>query len=346
MATVLDYLKAPEFSDDRLTEAINVAPYDTGRPAQLGLFRDISIPTTFVRLGITDQTIAIIPSRERGGESNVNMRGDRGQVLLGIPHFPLDEAISPADLQNVLVWGEDYVYQQLANVVSQREDEMRAKHHLTWHHLDWGALRGLVIDAEGRELVNLWTTFGITQRTVNVALGTATTDVAAALRGVKSTIKKELRGASTTGMRIFAGSAFYDAYVSHKTVVEGLKYYAQPGQQNPSRDDIVDEFRYAGVTIERVDEEFAHRKDDNTFEMLPAVPANEAIAVPLGTPYFHRYSAPPDSINLANRAPDPDAKIFVSTEDLPHGKGREIHTESNILPICTRPQVITRLTMS
>ena len=62
MATVLDYLNAPEFTDDRITEAINVAEYTTGRPAQLGIFRDVSIPTTYVKLSVSEDEIAIIPS--------------------------------------------------------------------------------------------------------------------------------------------------------------------------------------------------------------------------------------------------------------------------------------------
>lgn len=346
MSTVLNYMNAPEFSDDRLTEAINVAPYQTGRPAQLGIFRDTPIPTTFVRLGITDDEIAIIPARERGGGSNLNMRGDLQSLNISIPHFPLDDSIGPSDIQNLMAWGENYVFTTLAGVVTQKQENMRAKHEQTWHHLDWGALKGLIVDGEGKLIANLYTEFGIAQPTATFALGTAGTNVPALLRTLKSTTGRELRGAPNSGIRIFAGSAFFDAFVSHQSVVEALKMYAVAGQPNPQRDDVVDEFRLAGTTIERVTEEFAHRKADGTFEMLPAIAANEAIAVPMGTNYFRRYIAPPDTIDLANRAPRPDSKIFVSTYDLPHGKGREMHTESNVLPICTRPQIITKLTMA
>lgn len=346
MSTVLNYMNAPEFSDDRLTEAINVAAYRTGRPAQLGLFRDTPIPTTFVRLGITNDEIAIIPARERGGESNLNMRGDQQSLNLNIPHFPLDDSIGPSDIQNLMAWGEAYVFNTLAGVVAQKQENIRAKHEQTWHHLDWGALKGLIVDGEGKQIANLYTEFGISQPTANFALGTAGTNVPALLRTVKSNTARELRGAPNAGIRIFAGSAFFDAFVSHQSVTEALKMYAAAGQPNPQRDDVVDEFRIAGTTIERVTEEFAFRKPDGTFQMLPAIAANEALAVPMGTNYFRRYIAPPDSIDLANRAPRPDSKIFVSTYDLPHGKGREMHTESNVLPICVRPQIITKLTMA
>ena len=77
--------------------------------------------------------------------------------------------------------------------------------------------------------------------------------------------------------------------------------------------------------------------------MRPAVAADEALVLPMGTDFFRRYMAPPDTLNQANVKPD--AKVFVSTNDLPHDKGREIHTESNVLPICIRPQLLIRLTI-
>lgn len=68
-----------------------------------------------------NEEIAIIPSRERGGESNVNMREGRRGLNFDIPHFPLDDAVSPADLQNILQWGEGYAYAMVADVLGQKQ---------------------------------------------------------------------------------------------------------------------------------------------------------------------------------------------------------------------------------
>jgi len=345
MSTVLDYLSAPEFTDDRLTEAINIPPYVTGRPAQLGIFDERSIPTTYVKLGLQEDEIAIIPSRERGGEHNKNMRNGHGELMFSIPHFPLDDKITPGDLQNILAYGEARVFQTLQGVYNDKLTNMRAKHDLTHSHLDWGALRGNVVDGEGKVLLNLFSAFGITQDVTNFAFTTATTDIAGVNRALKAKIRTHLRGTPAQGVRVLAGATFFDAYVAHPTIREAVKYYPD-GTLNPARDDIADTFTFAGITMERVDEDYPFRQPDGTFAIQDAVPANEAIAIPLGTPYFRRYIAPPDTITDANRAPNPDAKVFVSTDDLPHGKGREIHTESNVLPICQRPQLIQRLTMS
>src|SRR5690606_343497 len=127
----------PEFADDRLTESINIPPYETGRLAQLGLFTDTPLHTTYAKIGIEEGTITIIPARERGGPGNKNMRGDRRETLIPIPHFPLDDAITPSDLQNLTVYGSNYVMQALGNVYNDKLQTMRSKHDATHANLDW-----------------------------------------------------------------------------------------------------------------------------------------------------------------------------------------------------------------
>lgn len=341
MPTPLDLLRAPEFAADRLTEAVNIPPYVTGRPAQLGIFTDMPINTTYAVIAIEEGEITIIPARERGGPSNKNMGTDRQEALVRIPHFPLDDAITPSDLQNLLVYGNGYVMQALSNVYNNKLELIRAKHDATHHHLDWGALNGLVLDASGRVLCDLFSTFDIAQSVVDFDLDNASADVAAKNRATKALIRKALRGTPSSGVRVLAGTEFFDRYVGHASVKEALKNYAGP-TVNPARDDVADSFTFAGLTIERIDEDFRYRQADGTFITRDAVGDNEAIAIPLGTPLFKRYLAPPDTIQEANIPPS--TKVFVSTDDLPHGKGQEIHTESNVLPICLRPDVIVKLT--
>jgi hypothetical protein len=342
MSTVIDYLNAPEFADDKLTESINIPPYQTGRPAQLGIFSDEPIATTYVKLGYTSEEITIIPARERGGESNLNMRGDRQGVMIEIPHFPLDDKITPSDLQNILAWGEEAVFETLGGVLNRKLGSIRSKHDATHSHLDWGALNGMVIDAEGKLLLDLYDKFEIEQTVISFDLGVATTDISAKNREAKAAVRKALRGTASSGMIALAGPAFFDQYVAHKWVRESLQNYPTAAV-NPSRDDVQDTFTFSGLRLERVDEEFNYRRPDGTLLARPAVADDEAVLIPLGTPHFKRFIAPPDTIADANRAPRPTDKIFISTEDLKHGKGREVHSESNVMPICTRPDLMVKL---
>ena len=342
MATPITYLTHPDFADDRLTQVINVPPYKTGRPAQLGIFKDEPIRTTYVRLGIQEDELFVIPARERGGEVNVAMRGDRAGVEFVIPHFPLLDKITPSDIQNVIAWDSDGVFETVQGVYMQRLESLRGKHDLTHSYLDWGALNGIVTDVSGRQLANIYEEFDISETVVEFDLETADTDIAALNRDVKARIRKELRGTAATGIRALAGPEFYDKYVSHPFVMEQLKAYA--GQTpNPTRDDVQDTFTFAGLTLERIDEDYQYRQSDGTFITKRAIPDDEALVVPLGTPYFKRYGAPPDTMSGANKRPEATDKVFVSTKTLDHDKGVEIHTESNVLSIVTKPQLMVRL---
>jgi hypothetical protein len=346
MATALDLLNEPEFTDARLTETINVPPAVTGRLAQVGLFRPVSIATTYAKIGINEQTLSIIPSRERGGPANLASGGSKQIALVNIPHFPLGDSVTPSDVQNIMAWGEAAQMTTLASVVNDKLFNLRAKHDATHAFLDWGALNGLILDAEGYELLDTFAEFGLSQTTVDMALSGGTTDIAARTRAVKSATKLALKGLPASGMHMMCSPTFYDNYISHPNVQEAYRYYSAGAGQNPARDDISEIFYHAGLTLERVDETFDVRNADNTFTTLPAIPAGEAIAFPLGTDIFRKYLAPPDTIFDANTAPAPGQLVYVSTAERNHGKGIDIHTESNVLPICTRPSVMIKVTQS
>jgi hypothetical protein len=346
MPTALDLLNEPEFSDARLTDTINVPPAVTGRLAQIGLYRSVPISTTYAKIGVDDQQLSIIPSRERGGPSNLASGRGRQTALINIPHFPLGDAITPSDVQNIMAWGETQQMATLAGIMNDKMLSMRAKHDATHAFLDWGGLNGMILDADGYELLDTFDAFGLAQTTLDMALSSSTTDIAARTRAVKSASKLALKGMPATGMHMFASPEFFDAYISHPNVQEAYRYYAAANGQNPARDDITDGFYHAGMMIERVDETFDIRQDDDTFVTQPAIPAGEAIAVPLGTDVFRRYLAPPDTIFDANSAPDIGQLVYVATEERKFGKGIDIHSESNVLPICIRPSVMIKVTQS
>ena len=344
MSIAQDLMSAPEFTDDALTETINIPPAVTGRLAQMGLFTDVPIATTYVRVAFKDGELTIIPARERGGPGNKNVGSGRSRILIDIPHFPLDDAIEPTDFQNVMAWGEDRVFETFGNVLNTKLLDIRGKHDQTWAHLDWGAVTGVILDAEGKELLDIYEEFGITQQTFNMVLGTPGTNVAEKSRQLKSAVRKQLKGAPMSGLRILASPEYFDAYVGHESVKAAYANFAS-NTQNPNRDGLEDGFTHAGLTIERVDEEFAKRLGDGSIETAPVIPAGEARVVPLGTPYFKRYIAPPDTIADANRTPSPTDKVFVSTAERDHGKGYDIHTESNLLPVNLKPSAVLRLTL-
>ncbi len=74
------------------------------------------------------------------------------------------------------------------------------------------------------------------------------------------------------------------------------------------------------------------------------IPQNEAIAFPLGTQQtFRTYFAPADFNETANTIGLP---VYAKQEERKFQRGWDIHTQSNPLPLCARPEVLIRVTKS
>ena len=69
-------------------------------------------------------------------------------------------------------------------------------------HLRMGALKGVILDADGSELVDLFDAFEITQQSVAFDLGTTGTNVKAKCGTVLSTIEDNLKGEFMTDWQL------------------------------------------------------------------------------------------------------------------------------------------------
>ena len=61
--------------------------------------------------------------------------------------------------------------ESLAGVMARHLETMRNKHAITLEHLRMGALKGVILDADGSVIYNLYDEFQIGQATVNFELG-------------------------------------------------------------------------------------------------------------------------------------------------------------------------------
>jgi hypothetical protein len=102
-------------------------------------------------------------------------RGKRKLRFFTIPHIPHDDVVLPEEVQGIRAFGSETELQAMANVITDHLQSMRNKHAITLEHLRMGALNGVILDADGSELVNLYSEFEITPKVVSFALGTATT---------------------------------------------------------------------------------------------------------------------------------------------------------------------------
>lgn len=324
---------SPNFFDVySLTESINLIPNNYGLINQMKIFKNKGVRTRTIAIELRNNTLSLLPAVPVGGPATMAERGYRHIKTFTIPHFPYEAIISAEETQGVRAFGQQTELEAMAPVVNDRLEEMKINHSQTLENLRMGALKGIIIDASGATLYNLYTEFGITPKVVNFALNNSNTEVREKCAEVVRHIEDNLQGDMFDGVVCFVSSGFYDALVRHASVKEAYKYYMQA--QNLSGD-FRKGFTFGGITFIEYRIKFK--------EMEP-IAANEGHAFPTGTAdTFRTYFAPADFIETVNTI---GLEMYAKLTKIENDRGYKIHTQSNALPICMRPGVLVKVTAS
>lgn len=334
MSVVRNPFDAGGYSLAEMTEAINILPNLYTRLGQMGLFEFEGVSQRSVVIEAFEGVLSLLPSVSWDGPATVAGRQNRVMRSFAMPHIPHDDVIRPGDIQGQPALGSNQP-ETLAAVMNRKLTLIRRKHAATREYMEINALRGIVKDGAGTTLYNYFTEFGVSQISVDFVLGTAGTDIQAKCRSVTAQMEDELKGETMTSVHVLASSGFMDKLLAHSKVREAYQYY-QAGVQ-PLRENVVRRFPFMGLMFEE------YRGSVTLFggasESL--IPANEAIAFPLGTmDTFKTYGAPANLLETANTIGQP---IYARQHLDPKGRWIDIMTEANILPLNKRPRLAIRL---
>lgn len=327
----------PGFAMASLTAAINLIPNRYGRLEQLGLFPAKPVRTRQVIIEERNGTLNLLPTQPLGGPSTLNARDKRKLRSFVVPHVPLDDVVLPEEVQGVRAFGSETESESIAGVLAQHLQSMRNKHAITLEHLRMGALKGVILDADGSVLHNLYSDFEIGPKSVNFALATETTNVRNKCVEVSAHIEANLRGEFMTGVRCLCSPEFFEKLVGHAKVEKAYENYAQGAML---RDDVRTGFAFGGIIFEE------YRGQASTLDgnVMRFIAAGEAHAFPLGTiDTFSTYFAPADFNETVNTL---GQSLYAKQEPRKFDRGTDLHTQSNPLPMCHRPGVLVKLTIS
>lgn len=322
------------FKCAELTNAINVIPNKYGRVQELGVFTEKGVKTTSVVIDINNGVLSILPPGQRGGPASVGKSGKKKSISFQIPCFPHEDVVLPDEVQDIRPFGESSdELTTVMDVVLEKLAAMRDKHDITLEYMRMGALQGQIKDDEGNVLLDLFEVFKITQKVVNFTLGTATTDVQKACREVTRYIKKNLKGETMTHVHCLCSSTFFDKLIAHPAVKEAYNAYQAA---SPYREDMSRGFKFQDILFEEY-EASASTKDGTELRFIPD---GDARFFPMGTRNtFQTYFAPADFEETVNTIGVP---VYAKQEPGKMGRSRDLHTQSNPLPICGRPEVLVR----
>ncbi|MGO1069582.1 major capsid protein [Lysobacter sp. CA199] len=328
----------PAFSVSSLTAAINLLPNTYGRLGELNLFPIKPVRTRQVSIEMRNGVLNLLPTLPVGAPGTVGTRGSRNLRALTIPHIPHDDVVLPEEVIGVRAFGSETELETLAGVMADKLQTMRNKHAITLEHLRMGALKGVVLDADGSELIDFYRVFDITPKVFSFELADANTNVRDKCIELKHYLEDNLLGERMTGIRVLASEEFMTALTNHPSVEKAWERW-QNGEF--FRTDQRAAFAMAGVVFEE------YRAVVSTgVAGQPArrfINENEGHAFPLGTiDTFATYVAPADFNETVNTL---GQLLYAKQEPRKFDRGTDLHTQSNPLPVCQRPGLLVKVTV-
>lgn len=348
-----DIFNSDAFSLTSLTATISNVDHVPGRAGELAFTgAGEGVSTLSVAIEQQNETLTLVPTTPRHAPAPNIKQNKRTMFNLGIPQVKLEDTINAASIQGVRAFGSTDELIGAQTVINQSINKQAQAHDLTLENLRLGALRGEVLDADGSTLVNLFTLFGVTQpddinfydvfltpEQQKTQLHTLRTHVQKISRFIKRNAKSP--GAERGRVWAFCGDNFFDNLVeSTRFVWDGWA----AAERKLGDNYVGTVYEFAGVMWENY-----AGTDDASDATDPLVSTQGTVGIApdecqfflTGVPgLYAEYYAPADFMETANTiglpryakvAPDRDFNRFV-----------KLHTQQNVMPICTRPRTLLR----
>jgi hypothetical protein len=346
---ILNVFNQDAFGVVALTNAVNDITPTYGKLGALGLFTDEGINQNIVAVDFDPVTNQLIPQSQWGGPGVANKTASGRSRSYKIPHFPINDNILAADLQGRRRPGSDQV-QDAQWLMGKKMAEMKVKLEQTQEWMKLGVLKaGLVKDGAGTTILDIYGDFSISQVSTSFVLGTTTTDIMGKIAARKRTIITALRGELMTRFVSLCADDFYDAFVSHPNVKVAFTYFQNNNGQNlggdyssgadPNNRDAIRGFQFGEVTWIN----YTGSVTDSTGASVKMIEDGSAYMFPMGTAVFKQFFAPADYLETVNTEGVP---FYVKQKNMDYDKGIDVECQSNPLPICLKPLVIQKLTIS
>jgi len=332
---LLDVFRDSAYDVYALTDAINKMPFKPSRIGKTGLFESKGVTTTSIQIEEKDKVLSLIQTSARGTPPRVATPEKRTMRTLVIPHLSLDDTVMADEIQNVRAFGSQSELQSIQAITNEKIAKMKNSHEATLEHLRLGAIKGIVLDADGTTVVhNLFDEFQVTPDVIEFDFTAATPTIKASCLAVKRAIEENLGGATYDHIHCYCNSTWFDLLTNEAGV---LTAYDMWNSGAALREDMRTYFPYGGIVFEE------YPGSVGTTAFIPTVasgaPGN-AFFFPVGVQgLFKTYFAPADYIETANTV---GKEYYAKQEVMEFGKGIMIDTQSNPLCICTRPMALVR----
>jgi len=335
---MIDPFKTDAFNMVALTKSINILPNNYGKVREMGLMPFKGQRVRSIIVEEKNGVLNLLPTMPPGSPGSVGKTGKRTVRSFTVPHIPHDDAILPEAYEGIRSFGQENELVAVAQVVNDKLQTMRNKHAITLEHLRMGALKGVILDADGSTIYNLYTEFGITKKVVDFVLGTDGTEISTKCREVVRHIEQNLKGEVMSKVHCLVDESFFDKLITHPLVKEAYANWSAAADMLAG--DKRKGFTFGGITFE----EYVGTATDVDGTARKFIANDYGHAFPIGTMgTFETILAPADFVETTNTL---GIELYAKQEERKFGRGVDLHTQSNPLPICYRPAVLVEVKTS
>lgn len=318
------------------TEELLLIPNQWGLINEMGIFAEESVSQHSVTIESVEGTLGLITDQVRGARNLVNKDDTRKLFSFAVPHFPLDDYVTPQDVQGKRAYGNANAAETTDAVIARKLARIRQNHAVTMEAARAYAItNGAVYAPNGTVVGNYYTSFGITRKEIDFVLGTATTDLTAKAEEGIGHIQDNIRDGSVVNeIMVLASPEFFTKLISHATVKEAYKYYTST--QEPLRQRLG-----SGLYRRFVHGSVTYVEYRGSYNGTRLIPAGDAYMLPGGTSdTFVSYFSPANRFDMVNTLGE---QAYVFSYNDPKGYKIELQSESNQLHLVRRPQCVVRL---
>lgn len=330
----MDIFRDDAFGLIELTGALQRIPFLPQLLGQLNVFEPKPIRTETFAIEATDGVLSLIQSSERGAPLQQAEKEDRNIRDFRTIRLAKGDRLNASEIQGIRAFGTESEFVQVQVETMKRLTKLRRDLDLTLERHRLGAVQGIVLDANGTQLYNWFTLWGIAQPAeVNFRLDDPNTDVKAIIRNVYRASIKGAKGAWTPGTSLMAlcGDAFYDALMNHAQIKET--------KVGTDRAPLLEDIRaYSSREIEGVTFVNYRGTDDGS---VIAIGSDKVKFFPVGSSeIFQHVQSPGESLEVVNTPGQPYYAMVVPDHERNFFVKPEVYSYPAM--VCTRPETLQR----
>ncbi len=323
--------KGDIFSFMSLTAAINILPPRATTIDGFATFTESGINTATVSVEEKDGKIGVVKSQPRGFIGRGQSAKQRRLRKFDVPHYPEFDSIMASEVTGVRAFGSDNTMETVESKLAEKRSDLVDLLNTTIDAGKWGAVQGVLYDADGSILFDWADEFGVDRNETTVDLSDATLNLRDVVIALKRAAEKELGGYTYSKFVLALPAAVFDKFVSHPSNKDNYNRWLDGAflrADNRSGFMLADNVEVKSVDI------------TDLGNGLKTIPDDEGYLIPNANGLLKVNYSPADTLEAANTIGLP---YYMASEPMPFGKGVDLIAETNFLAYCEKPRAIVRV---